>query len=382
MRGDVKLYRRGDSPNWWYYFFLDGKVYRGSTETADHKKAEKVLKAKRDELGAARKLHQPIVTERERKTTVGQLLDALEADYRIRGKLNPRFSSHLKAVREPFEHFRAVALREEHIDAWIEKSLRDGYAPGTINLRTQTLRQAFRLGRKRVGTGPDIRHLPVNNARQGFFEKAEFDAIVPHLPDDLRDFARFGYLTGMRKGEIASLKWAQYDRNSKILNLEAQHSKNREARKIPIEDELLEIIERRLQARNYKGPDGETVMSPLIFHRRSRTSRGSDYVMCEGQPIKSFNRAWDSACEAAGIGKRLFHDLRRSAARNMRRAGVAEEVAMKITGHKTNAMFKRYNITDEHDIREALRKEQEYLKSLPSTSNVAQFKKASGQESK
>ncbi len=66
MRGEVRLYRRNDAPNWWYYFYLDGKVYRGSTETADLKKGEKVLKAKRDELGAARKLHQQVATDKER----------------------------------------------------------------------------------------------------------------------------------------------------------------------------------------------------------------------------------------------------------------------------------------------------------------------------
>jgi len=96
----------------------------------------------------------------------------------------------------------------------------------------------------------------------------------------------------------------------------------------------------------------------------------------KGQPIRSFRKSWTTACEAAGIGKKLFHDFRRSAARNLIRAGVSETVAMQITGHKTRSMFKRYNITDERDIREALRKEQEYLKSLPSETNVAGFKKA------
>ena len=94
------------------------------------------------------------------------------------------------------------------------------------------------------------------------------------------------------------------------------------------------------------------------------------------QPVRTFNKSWKAACEAAGIGKKHFHDLRRSAARNLRRAGVSEEVAMKITGHKTNSMLRRYNITDTRDIKEALTKELEYLKGLPVGNNVAEFKKA------
>jgi len=68
MRGDIKLRLRGSV---FWYRFLDGKLYRGSTETSDLKKAEKILKVKRDELGAARKLYAPIISERDRKTSMG-----------------------------------------------------------------------------------------------------------------------------------------------------------------------------------------------------------------------------------------------------------------------------------------------------------------------
>jgi len=370
MRGDIKLYHRNNTPFWWYRFFYNGKLYRGSTETTDLKKAERVIKAKRDELGLSRKLHEPAVSDRERKTTVGQLFDALENDYAIRGKLNTASKAHFKAARKPFEYFRALELTEEAIDRQIQEWRAEGYAPATINFWTQLLGQAYKLGRKCVGAGPDIGKLEVRNARKGFFEKSEFESLVSHLPEDLQDSARFAFYTGMRKSEIASLKWAQYDRNGQILTLEAEHSKNGELRKIPIEGELLVIIERRAAVRSYKGENGEIVMSPLIFYR----SKGSR--LREGQPIRSFRKSWRAACEAAGIGTKLFHDFRRSAARNLIRAGISETVAMEITGHRTRSMFKRYNITDERDIREALRKEQEYLKSLPVENNVAEFKKA------
>ena len=80
-----------------------------------------------------------------------------------------------------------------------------------------------------------------------------------------------------------------------------------------------------------------------------------------GKPVGAQLRGWREACEAAGIPDLFFHDLRRSAVRNMKRAGVQDKIAMQISGHKTRAVFDRYNIVDEGDIGSAGEKLERYF---------------------
>ena len=224
------------------------------------------------------------------------------------------------------------------------------------------LGEAFRLAmrRREISSMPEIPKLREDNVRRGFFEKAEFEAVLQHLPRYLQGFVHFGYLCGWRKSEIASLEWADVDMLGKVIRLRCRHSKNDEGRVLVLEGELWNIITRQWSMREYAKPDKTVGISLLVFHRK-------------GRRIGDIRKSWDPACEAGQVDGKLFHDFRRTAVRNMNRAGVPERVAMAISGHKTRAIFDRYNIVSEEDLRKAMERTQAYLSAVPKQDNVTPF---------
>jgi integrase len=300
---------------------------------------------------------------------------ALERDYRLRGKASPQNVSNIKRVRQDFALHSATRLTAEHIDSYVARRMEEGAAPASINRVTQLLGQAFKLAtrQKRLHSAPFIRRLSeIGNVRQGFYTTAEFEAIISNLPEYLEDFARWGFKTGMRKKQVTKLLWEDVDGD--IIRSRAENVKKRKAHSITLDDDLRELIERRRRARQVTMPDGTVVVAAHVFYR-------------DGQPVGDIRKAWQTACVMAGLGRflcrqckatleaerrcpscglkwngkvqpryegRLFHDFRRTAVRDMVRAGVPQSIAMSISGHSTDSMFRRYDIVDGRDQCQAL----------------------------
>ena len=350
MSGRGRIYQRGAIC--WIEYWFRGRQHRESSGSRDEADARRLLRRRLKELGAAELGLTRFVGPGQERLLVGELLDALEADYQLRKvRACAQARAHLRPIREAFGDWRAVAVTEEAIDRYITERLAQGKRPATVNRETQLLGQAFRLGmeRHRLSGMPRIRRLSESdNVRQGFFEPRDVEAVVAALPEALGDVVRFAYLTGWRRGEIAGLTWADVDRERTMLRLRPEASKNRHGRAVALEGALAVVIERRWLARLFVDSAGAVRVADRVFHR-------------DGRAVGDFRRAWAKACRAAGLEGRLFHDLRRSAVRNMVRAGVSETVAMKVSGHRTRSMFDRYNITSTRDLREAMRKVEAYV---------------------
>jgi len=213
--------------------------------------------------------------------------------------------------------------------------------PATINRELAALRAAYRLGLDNdvITAMPRIKLLPENNVRKGFAEGRQIDAICKRLKPDVADGVRFALVTGWRRAEVFTLTWSQVDWNGGFVRLEPGTTKNREGRSFPITPVLRVLLERR-QELTRRCERAQARIIPLVFHR-------------SGRRIGSFRRSWKKACDKAGLPGLLFHDLRRSAVRNLERAGVPRSVAMKLTGHKTESIYRRYAIVAESDLLEA-----------------------------
>jgi integrase len=159
---------------------------------------------------------------------------------------------------------------------------------------------------RRVTEVPLIPMLQVENARQGFLPRAEFEALAAKIVDEgVRDFLEFFWWTGMRPDEIRQLTWQMFDVDSWTLSLDPRAAKTGRGRVIALEGPLRAIVERRLAARQLE--------CSLIFHRAIKGKRG--------HPVRDFAPLWRAALSAAKLAPGLRpYDLRRSAIRNLIRA--------------------------------------------------------------
>jgi integrase len=325
---------------WWISYSVHGKRHKENAESVNRADAVRLLKQKIGEAAQGR----PVGAEVER-TTLDDLLAMIEADYIANGRrsLNrvQAAAAHLREVLGAARKARDIG--DDTVVAYAAHRLKEGAKPSTVNYEMAMLRRGFRLGRRKVSATPEIKRLQVDNARKGFFEPEQFRAVLRHLPEHLIPLARVAYITGWRKGELLSRQWRHVDLANRWLRLEPGESKNREGREFPFTPELREVLE--MQRERVRTIERETnSIIPWVFCRP------------DGLRVGDFRKAWATACRLAGVPGRLVHDFRRTAVRNLERSGVPRSAAMKLTGHKTEAVYRRYAVTDSAMLQEAVAK--------------------------
>jgi len=354
------LYKRGRI--WWIKYYRNGKAFRESSKSKKISDAKRLLQKRDGEMGKGEFLGPK--TERVRfEELAGDFLNEYRANNRkslVWAKR--RIARHLTPF---FGGLRAVDITTDRIRAYTVARLEGGASNASVNRELGALKRMFNLAGEmtppKVARVPYIPMLKENNVRKGFFEHGEYLALLRELPEYLKPVLSFGYYTGAREGEILGLRWHQIDLKARTANLEPGTTKTGQPRTIPLTGDLLETLRARKAIRDENFPECDYVFS-----------RG-------GKRIGSFHVAWRSACNRAGLTGKLFHDLRRTAVRNMIRAGIPERVAMAISGHKTRAVFDRYNIVAERDLHDAARRleihlsgsHQQALGTIPNKNDVS-----------
>ncbi len=337
---DCRTGEQKTAATWWISYSTHGKRHRENAHSTKEADAAKLLKLR---LGQAA-IGMPIGPQVER-TTLGDILKMVEVDYAANGRksLNrmKQAAAHLK------EFFDAGAkarnLTADRITAYQAKRLEQGAKPATTNYEVAMLRRAFRLGSRagKVATRPEIQMLHVANARTGFFEPEQYRAVMRHLPEHLQPLAAIAYITGWRAmSELLTRQWRHVDLAKGWLRLDPGESKNGEGREFPFTPEMRSVLEAQREVVKTIEREQACVI-PWVF------------VHADGRRIKDFRGAWAKACKDAGVPGRLVHDFRRTAVRNLERAGVPRSAAMRMTGHKTECVYRRYAITDSAMLQEA-----------------------------
>jgi integrase len=337
------IYKRGTIC--WIKYYCNGKPYRESTRTTKKSEAKRLLKKREGEIAEGR-----ISGLYFDKVRFDDLAENILRDYRINEKKSLlRTERSVRHLKKEFSGMRAIDITTPRINSYVEKRIDEGAKNATINRELSALKRIFNLAAQQTPPKIDrVPHIPMlkeHNVRKGFFEHGEFLALREALPDYLKGFVTFAYKTGWRVSEIMGLTWSQIDLANGIVRLEVGETKNDDGRTVYLDEELQEVFQRQLEKKNNRKK-----ILPWVFANNTDDSS-----------LKDFRRSWSKACTQAKIGNKLFHDFRRTAVRNMVRAGIPERIAMMISGHKTRSVFERYNIVNDTDLKIAALKQQTYL---------------------
>jgi integrase len=333
---DPRTGEKRRTQTWYIRYSYRGTAYLESSRARNRNDAVRLLKKRLAEMGQGR-----LIGPSADKTTFEELAQILEDDYRVNQRKSlDTVQFAIKRLRAFFGHDRAHDITTDRLKGYIRTRQEAGGALATIQNDLAALKRMLRLGMEvgKVAQRPVFPTLELRNTRQGFFEEPEFRALLGHLPAYLQPFITFLYLTGWRKGEARRLQWRQVDFEAGTIRLEPGTTKNDEGRLFPFKafpalEDLLQEQWRRTQDLAHR----TEMIVPWVFHR-------------ERLPIGDFRKAWETACKAVGLVNRIPHDFRRTAVRNLERAGVPRSVAMKLTGHKTESVYRRYAIVSEADL--------------------------------
>ena len=321
-------------------YYRNGQRIEEATGFTTYNEARNLLKDREGDIAKG----VPITAKSTRLTFDDAAKDVV-TDYAVNGKkskghVERRIALHLTPT---FGGRTLSSITAADVRAFAAKRLEAEASPAEINRELAILRRAFRLaseGDKYHGRIPKIRMLQEHNVRSGFFDDAMVADVVAQLPAALQPVVKFAFVTGWRvQSEVLPLEWRHVDRKGGEVRLDPGTTKNQAGRVFPFTDTLRTLLE-ALWA-EHEALQGKDKLCPYVFQRN-------------GRQIRDLRKAWADACEAAGYPGKLLHDLRRSAVRNMERRGLSRSVAMQLTGHKTEAVYRRYAITSEADLREGV----------------------------
>jgi integrase len=283
---------RKTSSVWWVYYHHRGQLYRESSNSTKRGEATQLLRKRLAEIGQGR-----VAGAQTEKTTFEELADMLVNDHQANGrKSTHRIEDALGHLRTRFGRFRAIDISSDKITAYVTHRQGEGAAAATINRELAALKRAFTLAVRagKVVQRPYVAMLREDNRRKGFFEHDQYQAILEHLPPDLKPAITTAYVTGWRiNSEVLTRQRHHVDLDAGWLRLDPGESKKEERATRPADAAACKKLEFKTQA-------DETVsrLASRIFNRLVDQTASFD---------KSLARFWPTVFPAVPSGLSLGH---------------------------------------------------------------------------
>lgn len=336
--GTGSVYLRGKI--WWIKYYQNGRYFCESSRSKERDVANKALQRRLGEVASG-----TFVEPSVERTTILELVDLVVEDYKFRQLSSlPTVVWQRGVIEGTIGKLPAARVCPMTIKRYVIQRRQQKASDATINRELALVRRGFNLAMQLdppiVARVPKITLLREDNARQGFLEPEEYERLLTELPDRLKALFVVAYHAGARKGELRKIRREQVDFDAMVIRLAASQTKSKKARVLPIYGDMERWLRQQIENMPANGK--------WVFNWGTKQ-------------LGNHLDGWAEACERAELPDLLFHDLRRSAVRNMKRAGVQDKVAMEISGHKTRSVFDRYNIVDESDLSEAASKVNAYF---------------------
>jgi len=376
-KGEGSLFQHN---GYWFYSY-------GYSVDGEHRKKKKCLgpiekfKTKSAAWMEAKRFRDRFITDVHSGKVVSSHVDNVTC-----GELLTQYIAHLKAQKKPaayviercveanirpFFGSKKVARLETKDFERYRETRTEVVSNATVDHDFTYLKSALLLEYKktpsRVAKVPHIPKSGEDNVRQGFLEFNGYEKVLAQLPLSLKSAFVVAYHIGNRKGALLEVKWPQVDFRNRVIRFIRMQNRKPVPAAAPIYGDMEEWLRRQKEFRDEHFPACEFVFFwyPVDCEIDPTFKKGHGGRRSEpGSPLKSFDQSWRTAVANAGFPNLLFHDLRRSAVRNMvEKVGMSEKRAMEISGHKTRSCFERYHIVSLADIQESGQRMDEWMKS-------------------
>jgi len=328
--------RKASDRVYWIEYYLDGTRRReriGNSKAAAEQRLRDVLKLRTED----RYIDKDLSARQSLGEVCKWYLSLPEVKSKLSFRRDQEFIRHLcrllggaTKIRD-LTPGRVEGYQKQRIAEPSPRHLGENTRPATVNKEVSCLKtilnRAVRHGKLDNNPVEKVKKLPENNVRMRMLTREEVSSLLEACPPHIRPIVHMAWFTGMRRSEIVFLEWPEVDLKKDFIRLPPERTKTKSARVIPLHPILKDMLRK----------------IPRALH----TNR---VFLFGGEPLNEFKRSFKTACKKAEIENFTFHDLRHCALNNLRLAGNDYFKIMAISGHKTMAVFKRYNLVTEEEL--------------------------------